>query len=846
MESYSQALNGTAVSPDYDVGVYIGGQAYKITSPDGRLQMEAVSKEEIFPKLGKWSRVTVDSQVIADRLATAEDQETELKKLEAQWAISAIGDPDQLKSLQKELKPHSSRLQQVIFSAAGPCASCGRIATSDSGLACNDDGQWYCSACAPNIFDLPVRTAETDTKAGSQERREAREAYKEVFAKNLEWTQPLKEERNCQRWVLFSAGSTWFGNLGQANYVACNAMLDMVTWQRRQQYFSSLDSVILWGAVSGIGMRWKAFASADAMGLQAEDTRFTIRDAQMIIYSLAVLQSPQEAITPLNISAGDLRKGQGQGFLENTSTYQGGGYIDDGEDIDIDYSSGRTDGTLWVGGLFKHWPHPAAVKREAELIEQGEHLAQRAFDEAGGDLLPGAHVRLTGWKNRHEMNGLTGTLVRQTKEGLWRVKFDNGSKDKLIHPKYVEIAPYADEPAVDNTVLPNALVTPENESNISASSEAAPALTTVEEDDEADSDFYLAGLDLAPGVRVCIVCWSKRPEMNGTIGTLKRQTRDGKWVVQLEADHCEKLLPADLLSIAPEALQPHTYVRLHILKTTPEFNGLEGTCVKLDVETGRWLIHIHSWGAEAAPAAFRTENLLIRKTLPPAGQPECPADPTPSVRRILQEARPNWSDKDLDSVLEKLAKANVCTAGVLYSSLRRRGLGNLNEKLRQAGERCFTTETLQALFVHTEGLQMRVCCENSAEIEALTSLLQAARPDWQAKELDAIHEKLAKVNITTYSSMVSHLNGSSLNEMLKRVGEKGFTASTLQALRQQATKFATTEKDETEMPTISSPPSTDTEDALEAEQLAWHPLHDHRNSTDVASLSSDEEPQAAR
>jgi len=141
---------------------------------------------------------------------------------------------------------------------------------------------------------------------------------------------------------------------------------------------------------------------------------------------------------------------------------------------------------------------------------------------------------------------------------------------------------------------------------------------------------------------------------------------------------------------------------------------------------------------------------------------------------------------------------------------------------------------------------MRVCCEHSAEIEALTSLLQAARPDWQAKELDAIHEKLAKVNITTYSSMVSHLNGSSLNEMLKRVGEKGFTASTLQALRQQATKFATTEKDETEMPTISSPPSTDTEDALEAEQLAWHPLHDHRNSTDVASLSSDEEPQAAR
>jgi len=111
MESYSQALNGTAVSPDYDVGVYIGGQAYKITSPDGRLQMEAVSKEEIFPKLGKWSRVTVDSQVIADRLATAEDRRQSSKN----WRPNG-------QSLPLEIQTNSSLYKKNSSPIAADCS----------------------------------------------------------------------------------------------------------------------------------------------------------------------------------------------------------------------------------------------------------------------------------------------------------------------------------------------------------------------------------------------------------------------------------------------------------------------------------------------------------------------------------------------------------------------------------------------------------------------------------------------------------------------------------------------------------------------------------------------------
>merc|ERR1719491_1871247 len=80
---------------------------------------------------------------------------------------------------------------------------------------------------------------------------------------------PYSEERmlpyrryKLHKSVQFSAWSTMTGNLGQSNYTAANAALDKFPAHQRPE----IDAVtLMWGAVGGIGMRWKAFASADVL-----------------------------------------------------------------------------------------------------------------------------------------------------------------------------------------------------------------------------------------------------------------------------------------------------------------------------------------------------------------------------------------------------------------------------------------------------------------------------------------------------------------------------------------------------------------------------------------------------
>merc|ERR1719491_1370354 len=83
----------------------------------------------------------------------------------------------------------------------------------------------------------------------------------------------------CGAWLLFSAGSTMFGNVGQSNYCAANCLLDAQTFSYRQTNYDNFEALtIMWGAVVGLGMRWKAFASQDFLG--GTDMTFDYREAQ--------------------------------------------------------------------------------------------------------------------------------------------------------------------------------------------------------------------------------------------------------------------------------------------------------------------------------------------------------------------------------------------------------------------------------------------------------------------------------------------------------------------------------------------------------------------------------------
>lgn len=64
---------------------------------------------------------------------------------------------------------------------------------------------------------------------------------------------------------MLNAFATMAGNQGQANYTAANAILDSISHWSRQGIPQIAATNLLWGPVGDIGMRWKSFATADAL-----------------------------------------------------------------------------------------------------------------------------------------------------------------------------------------------------------------------------------------------------------------------------------------------------------------------------------------------------------------------------------------------------------------------------------------------------------------------------------------------------------------------------------------------------------------------------------------------------
>jgi len=73
------------------------------------------------------------------------------------------------------------------------------------------------------------------------------------------------------------------------------------------------------------------------------------------------------------------------------------------------------------------------------------------------------------------------------------------------------------------------------------------------------------------------------------------------------------------------------------------------------------------------------------------------AHPSAGLRGVLQDVRPDWTMKELQSVQNKLAKIHVSTASDLFRLLRSQGATGVNQMLRDAGQRVLKMETLLAI-----------------------------------------------------------------------------------------------------------------------------------------------------
>eukprot|EP00931_Biecheleriopsis_adriatica_P036781 TRINITY_DN21150_c0_g1_i1.p1 TRINITY_DN21150_c0_g1~~TRINITY_DN21150_c0_g1_i1.p1 ORF type:complete len:955 (-),score=246.14 TRINITY_DN21150_c0_g1_i1:133-2997(-) len=230
-----------------------------------------------------------------------------------------------------------------------------------------------------------------------------------------------------QKTVHFTAFSTMMANMGQANYVAANSYLDKIPSFERPE----IDAVgLMWGAVGGIGMRFKAFASADILN-DTPDALLTIPDAMKVVHMAACKIDPPEWFAAnhfdefirqqfLQPSAGKIKLEPQQAEAAKAAEAQWDQMVDADREALKDLA------------VVDRRPLPG------NFSEPGAPLGGwPSLMKAGADvpLVEGTKIRLTGLRAK---NGTTGTLLQQFPDGKWKVRLDDGSGNALLRPSNFE------------------------------------------------------------------------------------------------------------------------------------------------------------------------------------------------------------------------------------------------------------------------------------------------------------------------------------------------------------------------------------------------------------------------
>jgi hypothetical protein len=264
-----------------------------------------------------------------------------------------------------------------------------------------------------------------------------------------------------QKSVQFSALSTMTANMGQGNYIAANCWLDKIPYYERPE----VDAVtLMWGAVGNIGMRWKAFASADFLN-QNPEALLSIDDARKILCLTSCKMEPPEWY-----AGSFFDEYTRQGMVTPTAGVHSGtfgGWMP-GEDAGMPHAHGygprptdlvarpRSEPKTWLEAKLveltkekkseKHdgplggWAALQGRAVEAEDAEVVDIVAAKevAVAEQGPNVLlcAGARVRLTGLAAK---NGQTGLVLKHHADGKWKVQLDADMGNALLKECFLEV-----------------------------------------------------------------------------------------------------------------------------------------------------------------------------------------------------------------------------------------------------------------------------------------------------------------------------------------------------------------------------------------------------------------------
>ena len=331
-----------------------------------------------------------------------------------------------------------------------------------------------------------------------------------------------------------------------------------------------------------------------------------------------------------------------------------------------------------------------------------------AVQEVQGGLEVGARVRITGLQKQQHLNSAMGILVKFHGD-RWQVRLEGDLGDKLFRAQNLTLASnsHASNGIQPVRRVPEAAAGQANGAVKHGTQEQKNGTGAVTEKRgfmRPAADYLRAD---SASIEICGSWNNWRPQRM----ILEPQRRCHKFQVMLPSsapesfqlfvsgDGCGRCLHPDRADASV-----HEFHRLLGPDDNPQGHGWSiGKHTQDHASMGARYEIMLIFAANGRPDRLEWVRLNPKAETP---VPRAKVRPAPygglSMGGFLQAAKPDWTQKDITSVLERLGKITVTDLSSLLRAVQSDGSAGVNQRFKAVGEKSFTDQTIRALREHAK------------------------------------------------------------------------------------------------------------------------------------------------